>query len=222
MLLAHHPLGQHPPRAAWWQTAGLALAATLAGAQLVQASPVLAADQEDGVSIAPAVLMGERSLEPVTDHPIAEEIPAVLPTEIPTDLEQRPKIIIDPIVGGIVPPDWLSWQLLWPEGEVCVLPEAASESVCVVLIDAPPGFETGVVAPTDGLEPTEDLTSIETMLAEPDPTPSPFASVPRYYLLRGLGSGGPITPTPGPLPIAGALMGWDAACRLRRRCRQRP
>lgn len=46
--------------------------------------------------------------------------------------------------------------------------------------------------------------------------PSPLI---RSYT-RGGGSGGTITTTPGPLPVAAALAGWHSARRLRRRCKQ--
>ncbi|MEY4353114.1 MAG: hypothetical protein RLZZ609_1355 [Cyanobacteriota bacterium] len=37
--------------------------------------------------------------------------------------------------------------------------------------------------------------------------------------VMGNGPAGPITATPGPLPVAAALAGWHSARRLRRRCR---
>lgn len=42
------------------------------------------------------------------------------------------------------------------------------------------------------------------------------------YAMRGSGAEGPITATPGPLPLAAALAGWSSARRLRRRCKDRP
>jgi hypothetical protein len=42
------------------------------------------------------------------------------------------------------------------------------------------------------------------------------------YAMRGSGPEGPITATPGPLPLAAALAGWSSARRLRCRCKDRP
>ena len=46
-----------------------------------------------------------------------------------------------------------------------------------------------------------------------------YASLPPSAVMRGLGMTESVVATPGPLPVIGALAGWHAARRLRRRSR---
>lgn len=173
--------------------------------------------------------------EPISDDPIQSSLEVGGEDGVQEEvkppaeelIEKKPIAISDPIEDDdtISPPGSYIWLL--PTETACFFPRdvvstisdgdgeegsGVLERVCDITLGeitlewslpwdpTGGGYQESLLSDVEGLEPVDV----------------------RYYAMRDAGAEGPITPTPGPLPVAAALAGWSSARRLRRRCKDRP